>query len=101
MDPWLCKDPSEVWRIMYNKFPTAFMVLGIVSNEGHVMPPHLFFQRLQVNFAAYIDVLQIVITPWIASVWNRRPYIFQQDSSTLGSINIGMDDWKFLWPSNS
>jgi len=31
------------------------MVLGVVSNEGHVIPPHFFSQRLRANSAAYIE----------------------------------------------
>ena len=33
------------------------MVLGVISNEGHVMLPHFFEQGHRVNAAAYIDIL--------------------------------------------
>ncbi len=35
---WLCADISEVPIVMVTKFPATVIVLGIVSNEGHVMP---------------------------------------------------------------
>jgi len=53
------------------------MVLGVVSNEGHVMPSHFFPQGLWVNAAAYIAVLEAVVKPWIDSVRSERPYVFQ------------------------
>ena len=61
---------------MHNKFLATFMVLGVVSNERYVMPPHFFLQRLRVNPAAYTEVLQTVIKPGIESVGKGRPYIF-------------------------
>ena len=66
---------------MHTKFPATVMVLGVVSNEGHVMPLHFFPQGLKVNLAAYIDVLSTVVKPWIDEVRNGRLYIFQQDSA--------------------
>ena len=80
-DRWLCSDPSEVPRVMHTKFPATVMVLGVVSNEGHVMPPHFFPQGLRVNSTAYIEVLKTVVKPWIDTVCNGRPYVFQQDSA--------------------
>lgn len=109
-DRWLCKDPSEVPRIMHNKFPATVMVLGVVSNEGHVMPPHFFPQRLRVNSAAYIEVLQTVVKPWIDSVRNGRPYTFQQDSAPSHKAKL-TQEWMVknfydhitpdIWPPSS
>ena len=76
---WL--DPSEVSRVMHTKFPATVIGLGIVSNEGYVMPRHFFLQGLRGNSAAYIDVLGTVVKSWIDRVRNGRPYIFQQDSA--------------------
>jgi hypothetical protein len=39
---WLCSDISEVPIVMATKFLATVMVLGVVSNEGGVMPPHFF-----------------------------------------------------------
>ena len=58
------------------KFPSSVMVLCVVSNEGHVMPPHIFPQCLRVNATAYIEVLETIVKPWIKSECNGRPYIF-------------------------
>lgn len=52
------------------------MVLGVISNDGYVMPPHFFPQGLRVNAAAYIEVLEAVVKPRI----DMRPYVSQQDS---------------------
>jgi hypothetical protein len=49
MNRWLCSDPSEVPIIMSTKFPATVMVLGVVSNEGDVMPTHFFPKGLKIN----------------------------------------------------
>jgi hypothetical protein len=46
---WLCDDPSEAPIVMKTKFPATVMVLGVVSNKGDVMPPHIFETGLRVN----------------------------------------------------
>lgn len=109
-DRWLCADPSGVPRVMHTKFPATVMVLGVVSSEGHVMPPHFFPQGLRVNAAAYIEVLETVVKPWIDSVRNARPYVFQQDSAPAHKART-TQDWMAthlhdhitpnLWPPNS
>ena len=38
-DRWLCDDPKKVPVVMSSKFPASVMVLGVVSNEGDIMPP--------------------------------------------------------------
>jgi hypothetical protein len=37
---WLCSDISEVPIVMAIKFPATVIVLGVISNEGNIMPPH-------------------------------------------------------------
>jgi inhibitor of nuclear factor kappa-B kinase subunit alpha len=80
-DRWLCNDPSEVPTVMHTKFPASLMVLGVVSSEGHVMPPHFFEQGLRLNADGYVNVLQTVVKPWIDEVSDGRPYVVQQDSA--------------------
>ena len=57
------------------------MVLGVVSSNGDVMPPHFFEQGLRVNADGYIHVLETVVKPWMDLVANGSPYVFQQDSA--------------------
>ncbi|EFN86088.1 Transposable element Tcb2 transposase, partial [Harpegnathos saltator] len=109
-DRWLCSHPTQVPHVMHTKFPATVMVLGVVSNEGHVMPPHFFCQGLRVNAAAYIEVLETVVKPWIDSVRGDRPYIFQQDSAPSHKAMM-TQDWMTenfydhitpkLWPPSS
>ena len=109
-DRWLCSNPTEVPRVMHTKFPATVMVLGVVSNEGHIMPPHFFQQGLRVNAVAYIEVLETVVKPWIDSVRGDRPYIFQQDSAPSHKA-MTTQDWMAenfydhitpnLWPPSS
>ena len=65
---------------MQTKFPSSVMVLGVVSNEGHVMPPHFFQEDLRVNADGDIRVLETVVKPRIDRVAQGRSYVFQQDS---------------------
>ena len=57
---WLCSDPTDVPIVMSTKFPKTVMVLGVVSNKGDVMPPHVFEAGLRVN-APLIHQISI---PW-------------------------------------
>ena len=66
---------------MKTKFPATVMVFGVVSNEGHIMPPHIFEVGLKVNTKVYLDVLKSVVIPWCNQVAGGRPWVWQQDSA--------------------
>uniref|UniRef100_A0A0K2TP90 Uncharacterized protein n=1 Tax=Lepeophtheirus salmonis TaxID=72036 RepID=A0A0K2TP90_LEPSM len=38
------------------KFQTQVVVLGVVSSEGHVMPPFIFKRGLKVKIKVYISI---------------------------------------------
>lgn len=109
-DRWLCADPSDVPHVMHTKFPASVMVLGVVSSEGHIMPPHFFQQGLRLNAAGYNEVLETVVKPWIDRVCDGRPYVFQQDSAPAHKAVV-TQDWMAanlhdhitpnMWPPNS
>lgn len=40
-DRWLCRDPTND-PTMHTKFLPAVMILGVVRNDGDVMPPYFF-----------------------------------------------------------
>ena len=62
--PSKCKSGRfNVLRMMKTKFPATVMVFGMVSNEGHIMPPHIFEVGLKVNTKMYLDVLKSVMIP--------------------------------------
>ena len=46
---WIATNNRDVPRVMKTKFPATVMVFGVVSSEGHVMPPHIFEVGLKVN----------------------------------------------------
>ena len=48
---------------MKTKFPITIMVLGVVSSEGEVMPPHFFEPGVRLNADSYVDVLTNVVKP--------------------------------------
>ena len=68
-------------RVMKTKFPATVMVFGVVSSEGHIMPPHIFEVGLKVNTKVYLDVLKSVVIPWCNQVAGGRPWVWQQDSA--------------------
>ncbi|UYV75111.1 hypothetical protein LAZ67_12002507 [Cordylochernes scorpioides] len=80
-DRWICKDPSEIPVVMHTKFSASVMVLGVISSEGDVMPPHFFEKGLRMNADTYINVLETVVKPWMDMVAAGRKYVFQQDSA--------------------
>ena len=42
MQIWIAPNNRDVPRVMKTKFPAKDMVFGVVSSEGHIMPPHIF-----------------------------------------------------------
>ena len=76
---------------MHTKYLATVIVLGVVNSDSHIMPPYIFPQGLRVNAAAYIDVLKMVVKPWIDKC-NGRPYVFQWDSSPSHKA-IVTQDW--------
>ena len=70
----------DVPRVMKTKFPATVMVFGVVSNEGHIMPPHIFEVGLKVNTNVYLDVLKSVVAPWCNQMAGGRPWVWQPDS---------------------
>ena len=49
MQVWIATNNRDVLRVMKTKFPATVMVFGVVSSEGHIMPPHIFDDGLKVN----------------------------------------------------
>ena len=70
----------DVPRAMKTKFPATLMVFGVVSSEGHIMPPHIFEVGLKVDTKVYLDVLKSVVISW-SQVSGSRPWVLQQDSA--------------------
>ena len=81
MQIWIATNNRDVPRVMKTKFPAAVMVFGVVSSEGHIMPPHIFEGGLKVNTKVYLDVPKCVVIPWCNQVAGGRPWVWQQDSA--------------------
>ena len=81
MQIWITTNNRDVPRVMKTKFPATVMVFGVVSSEGHIMPPHIFEVGLKVNTKVYLDVLQSVVIPWCNQVAGGWPWVWQQDST--------------------
>ena len=81
MQIWIATNNRDVPRVMKTKFPATAMVFGVVSSEGHIMPPHIFEVGLNVNTKVYLDVLKSVVIPWCSQVPGGRPWVWQQDSA--------------------
>ena len=72
MQIWFAMNNRDVPRMMKTKFPATVMVFGVVSSEGHIMPPHIFKVSLKVNTKVYLDVLKSVVIPWCNQVANGK-----------------------------
>ena len=81
MQIWIAANKRDVPRVMKTKFPATSKVFGVVSSEGHIMPPHIFAVGLKVNTKVYLDVLKSVGIPWCNQVAGGRPWVWQQDSA--------------------
>ena len=79
MQIWIATNNRDVPRVMKTNFPAMVMVFGVVSHEGHIMPPHIFEVGLKVNTKVYLDVLKNVVIPWCNQVASGRPWVWQQD----------------------
>ena len=81
MQIWIATNNRGVSRVMKTKFPATVMVFGVVSSEGHIMPPYIIEVGLKVNTKVYLDVLKSVVIPWCNQVAGGRPGVRQQDSA--------------------
>ena len=81
MQIWIAMNNRHVLRGMKTKFPATVMVFGVVLNECHIIPPHIFEVGLKVNTKVYLDVLKGVLIPWCNQVAGGRPWVCQQDSA--------------------
>ena len=70
MQIWIATNNRDVPRVMKTKFPATVIAFGVVSSEGHIMPPHIF----EVG-------LKSVVIPWCNQVAGGRPWVWQQDSA--------------------
>ncbi len=52
IESWIATNIRDVTKVMKTKFPATIMVFGMVSTEGHIMPPHIFEVGLKVNTKA-------------------------------------------------
>ena len=68
MQIWIATNNRDVPRVMKTKFPATVMVFGVVSSDGHIMPPHIFEVGLKVNTKLYLDVLKSVVILWCNQV---------------------------------
>ena len=80
MQIWIATNNRNVPRVMKTKFPATVRVFGVLSSEGHIMPPHIFEVGLKVNTKVNLDVLKSVVIPWCNQVAGGGPWVRHQDS---------------------
>ena len=91
-DRWLCEGPSDVPGVCTQSFRQLswfWELWGMKDTSPH---PICFRKWLLVNDATYIEVLEVVMKPWIDSVRGERSYVFQQDSAPSHKA-MTMQDW--------
>ena len=109
-DRYICASIADVPVAMKSKHPDSVMVLGAVSSEGHVMPPHFFEPGEMITADVYVGALEEKVKPWIEEVTGGKDYVFQQDSAPAHTAKKTQawcqenlrDVWtRDLWPPNS
>ena len=80
MQIWIATNNRDILRVMKTKFSATVIFFGVVSSEGHIMPPQIFEVGLKVNTKVYLDVLKSVVIPWCNQVAGDRPWVWRQDS---------------------
>ena len=75
MQIWIAMNNRDVPRVTKTKFLATVMVFGVVSSEGHIMPPHIFEVSLKFNTKVYVAVLKSVVIPWCNLVAGGRPWV--------------------------
>ena len=80
MQIWIATNNRDVPRVK-TEFPDTVMVFGVVSSEGHIMPPHIFEVGLKVNTKVSLDVPKSVVIPWCNQVTGGRHWVWQLDSA--------------------
>lgn len=60
-DKWLYVTSWKLPTVVYTKFMSSVMVLGVVSNEIYVMQPYLFPQGFRVNVTTFIKMTDMVV----------------------------------------
>ena len=68
MQIWITTNNRDMPWVMKTMFPAMVMVFGVVSSEGHIMPPHIFKVGLKIHTKVYLDVLKSVVIPWCNQV---------------------------------
>ena len=81
MQIWIATNNKDVPKVMKTKFPATVMIFGVLSSEGHIMPPYIFEVGLKINTKVYLDVLKSVVIPWCNQVAGGRAWVWQQDSA--------------------
>ena len=81
MQIWIATKNRDEPRVMKTKFLATVMVFGVVSSEGHIMPPLIFEVGLKVNTKVHLDVLKSVMISWCNQVASGRPWVWEKDSA--------------------
>ena len=96
--PSKCKSGQfNMPRVMKAKFPATVMVFGVVSSEGHIIPPHIFEVSLNVNTWWSPGAIRwVVADPGCGSRTRRRPTSpmrpklgFRRRATTLNPSSTG------------
>ena len=75
----ICKSGRfNVPRLMKTEFPATVMVFGVVSSEGHIMPPHILEVGLKVS-TKVPGCAEECGDPWCNRVAVDRSWVWQQD----------------------
>ena len=91
---WIATNNKDVPRGTKTKFPAMVMVFEVVSNEGHIMPTHIFEVDLKTNTKVFLDALKSVVIPWC----NKGVLNYIYHTSLFMFFNQHQNIWNYLSP---
>ncbi len=110
-DRWIAEERASVPPVMRTKYPIKIMIFSVISSDGKAMLAHIFPPKFRLTTAGYLDLLETVVLPWLASTYPPgTKFLWIQDSApahvSKASMNFLNSKFDVMvqpdqWPSNS
>lgn len=73
--------PVETRTAFRRQKPASIMVWAAVTSDGHKSPLIFIPEGVKINQVVYKDMLESQVLPWLLTVYNGDPFVFQQDEA--------------------
>ena len=93
--------PTRCIELMKTKHSVLIFMFGLVTSDGHVMPPFMMSHGPRLNRATYVKCLEEVVLLWTEKVASRRLYFWQEDSAPCNTSKRNDQITLNIWQPNS